>query len=207
MNHLFSQLGIALDIIIFLLTAFITATSYRLYRAFRKRNYLQFSTGFFLISMGYLAITILNIVTFPLMRVSDLGYLSLEGVLTLLWYLPVLAGLLILTLLYYGVDDRKLQLLLAVLLTVGFVMGGGAASAFFVFSGLLFLFIALRLFEHYRAAPDTNSLLILLGFSMLFLSKMASGALFVHEGVYVGYYLFKVGGAALIAYGMWVISR
>lgn len=203
----FSQLSIVLDIVIFLIMVFITYMSHRLYSTFRKPRYLQFSTGFLFITIGYLFIAIINILTYPSISTAGAEELPFAGILTNLWYVPVLIGLFILTCLYYEIADRKVQFLIASLLAAGFLLGGTNKFSFIVFSGLLFFFIALKLYQHYRANPDRGGLFILIGFSLLFLAKVVSGLLFVHDGLYIGYYFFKLTGAALIARSLWVIAQ
>jgi len=199
-----STLSIVLDGILCFIAFFIASMSYRLHRLFRKPRYRQFSLGFFLIGVGYLCATVVNIL------VSGGVASTLHTTVTLLrscWSVAALAGLLVLTYLYYDVADRRLRFLLASLLVAAFLLGGASAFAFFVLSGLLFLFISMKLYPRYRAKPERSRLFLLLGFAMLFIAKLFSGALFLHGGLYIGYYVFKLAGAILIAWSMWVISR
>jgi|GEM_PF-4907687 len=207
MNIFISQLSILLDITIFVLTASITGMSFHLYTLFRKPRYLQFSTGFLCISIGYFFVALINVFTYPSIHTTGIEQLASANMLKSLWFIPVLIGLTILTILYYEINERRLQLLFIALLIAGFALGKSTELAFFTISSILFFFIALKLYQHYRTTPDQSSLLILIGFSLLFLSKLFSGILFIHEGLHIGYYIFKLVGAGLIAHSVWVISR
>ncbi|HIH23745.1 TPA: hypothetical protein HA251_01795 [Candidatus Woesearchaeota archaeon] len=207
MSVLMSQLSILLDIAIFLLTTAITWMAFHLYMLFRKPRYLQFSTGFLCISIGYFFVAIINVFTYPNIHTTGIEQLALANVLRSLWFIPILVGLTILTILYYNINERRLQLLFVTLLIAGFTLGGFTEVAFFTASSILFFFIALKLYHHHRTEPDQSSLLILTGFSLLFISKLFSGILFIHEGLYIGYYIFKLAGVGLITHSTWVISR
>jgi hypothetical protein len=203
----FFELGIALDAILFIITVSIASMSYRMYALFRKPSYRQFSIAFLFISIGYFFSTILNILHYPILEEFSMHLQPFIALIMQLWFVPVLLGLLLLTYLYYDLREWELRLLLAVLIGAAFYLGRADRFAFFIISGILFLFIALKLYRHYRASPDKSGRFVLAGFSLLFIAKLFSGVLFLHGGLYVGYYLFKLAGVVLIARSLWVISR
>lgn len=204
----FFNIGVLLEILVFAITIAITLMSYRMYRRFEKPKYRQFSTGFLFISLGYLCSAIISISAYnqPFV-ISHLNSQLFIDIFSQLWYLCVLLGLLLLVYLYYDIHDLSLKFLIASLVITAFIIGGASDFIFVILSGIMFLFIAIKLYRHYRSFPDKNALFILFGFSLLVISKLFSGILLVHEGFYAGYYLFKLAGVALIAYSLWVISR
>lgn len=206
----FLQLGIALDVLILAITVFITVTSFSLYRLFRKPRYRQFSTGFLFISISYLFFMLINLYSYLQEYTVLFPGMDWEKLLAFFMQVRIIAmllGLLLLIYLYYELNERGLQVLLASLVAAAFLLGGADAFAFLILSGILFLFVALKLYRHYRTSSEQSSLFVLMGFSLLFLAKLLSGTLFLHSGLYVGLYVFKLAGVALIARSLWVISR
>lgn len=206
-SQLLFQFGIALDVVVFIITVFITSMSYRLYRLFRKPRYRQFSIGFFFVSISYFIFALLNILSYSETYLQVLSNERLVTLLTQARMVTMLAGLLLFIYLYYEIHELGLQLLLASLVAAVLVLSGTQELGFFILSGILFFFIAVRLYRHYRSSPDRTGLFVLIGFVLLFTAKMLSAVLFLHGGAYAGYYLFKLTGVLVILGSLWVISR
>jgi hypothetical protein len=201
MNLGLNALVMACDLVLVVATICITIFSFKLYHRFHKKSYLQFSTAFLFVTIGYLSAALLDITT--LLHVSaDVSTLFAE-----IWYIAVLMGLILFIYLYYEIDHLSLRLLLGALLAAAFLLGGADDFDFLVLCTVLFVFIVLKLYMRYCDSPDHNRLLVLIGFILLFIAKLLSGVMQVHIILFVARYLFKMVGALLIAYALWAVSR
>jgi hypothetical protein len=200
------EIGVALDALSFVVTFLVASMSYRLYRFFHKPSYLQFSAGFFLISISYLFFGFINLFSYAEETRMFTHGLPLD-VFFQIRSIALLLGLLILICLYYEITQRSLQVLVGLLILFIFVLGGANDFTFFILSALLFFFIVLKLFTHYTNNPKKNSLWALVGFTSLFTAKLLSSIIFLSNGIYLVAYFFKLAGVLAILYSLWVISR
>jgi hypothetical protein len=201
------ELGIAFDILAFAITLLVALMSYGLYLTFQKPRSLQFSIGVGLMSISYLFFAVINFITYA-QETNSFG-LGLQDFLPwamLVRMILMLLGLLILIYLYYEVNGRALQVLFGLLVVLAMVFANASDLAFFVISALFLFFIALKLYDHYRAKPEKAGLFVLVAFVSLFIAKLLS-ILVGWSGIFLASYLFKLAGVMALLLSLWVISR
>ena len=179
----FSGIDAVFDLIFFLITGLVAYSAFKGYRLLGTRQARLLATGFALISVSYLALSLGNLLSGIMIRDPSFGVRYVIIATNLGWFshsLLFLTGLLVLVALYYKLFDVGLQLLLFFLTIFGFLLSGHLTSGFYALTAVLLLAIIAKIWHRKKVSK-----LILGGFILLFLGEMILSLAFLGTTVYV----------------------
>ena len=172
---------IIIQLIFALVTFFVAFFAYKVYKISRQKPSLLFGLGFIAVSFAYFIAAIFNYLL--LMGVRTIHILPNAGIIAhhmmqlsvlvvALHMLSMISGLALLA--YVTLKERGVKVFLLILSTslVGLVMSASLGVTFYVITSIFLLFITAQYFQRHARKPTTSTLMIFLGFGMLFLGNI-----------------------------------
>lgn len=208
---------IIIQLIFMLVTFFIAFFAYKVYRISRQKSLFLFSLAFIAVSFGYFIEALFNYLLFLGVRTTHLLPVF-SGTTQPVFQLSILAiglhmlfmvsGLALLS--YVTLKERgiKVLTLLLSLSLVGLVMSAHIGVTFYLITSIFLLFITAQYFQRHARKPTTNSLMVFLGFGMLFLGTVQLAFASTLDLLYIsGYFISLFGYLLLLANLLRVIRR
>lgn len=188
------------DAIFVFITAIISWSGFQAWKFFGDNRYRLFGAGFLALSVSYSILAISNFFVFAeagpriamLFRLVSFHRLFSFGLL--LYAIFFLLGLLFLLFLYLEIRDRRTQLLLIVLVLFTVSVGGHISHLFHALLAILFLFIIFELFRKQPCPRSVPGVLVLVGFSFVFIGEVLLSFIIISPHLYVLSHLVTLTG-------------
>lgn len=197
---------IALQIIFAIITFFVALYSYKIYKISAQEEPRLFGAGFFLISLSYIIMSILNFFgsdnfndTTRTVYLKSTNYVNLVGVYAHI--ILLIAGLVLLTYMTLKIKSKKALLLMFLVTIPTIVLASNKTIIFYFIASVLLLTIIFSYVEQYRLRKSYKSLINLTAFILLFFG-IFNFILNINNKIYyvTGHFL------ELVAYGLILVS-
>jgi|SRR3989344_290392 len=211
LNNLFVH-TLFLEFIFFSITFLVSLYSFKIYKISFKREIKLFAISFLLISLSYLSLIILNTTTifdvWNLLIVSNNKFIG-NNIFSLIIssffkYSQILlfsSGLLVLTYMTLGIENKKTLFLLFLLVILPLLVRESGISLLYFSSSIMLLFIIVYYINIYRITKQIRMLLILAAFVTLFLGTF--NFVFAKS---INFYFIAAHILTLVAYTLILIS-
>ena len=161
-----------LEAFAFVISFLIAFASYKLYSVTHERNYKDFLASFALLSASFLSRSVADaILSHKFVRLPD----NIIAVLFFGVYISniflALAAYLLLIASTYKISDKRLIVLMFLLLVPSLLLSGSYFLSFYVLSAILLVFISWVYYQNYRKVSSTSSLLVFVSFLLLTLAQ------------------------------------
>lgn len=197
----FLEADVAFDIVFMVVTGIVSMMGFRAYRFFKDERHKQLALGFFFIFASYLLLMLTNLFIYlelrevpysmhDLVAISNITYVG-----SLIHMAIFLIGLTLLLFLYLPIKEWSVRFLIIILLSFVILLCYRARTTIYVITAIFLLFILGKLFANFRTKRKGSSLLVLLGFTGVFIGEILLLGLAMSPLFYVG-----SGVATLVGY-------
>ncbi|MCF7799128.1 hypothetical protein K9M74_04450 [Candidatus Woesearchaeota archaeon] len=176
----FGVTKIIIQLIFALVTLLVAFFSYKVYKLSRQRPTFLFGLGFIALSSAYFIEALFNYLLLQGVQTQHLfpaaigvaQPLQLSIFVVSLQMLLMITGLSLLS--YVTLKERgaKIFLLILSMSLVGIVMSAHVGLTFYIITSIFLLFITAQYFQRHARKPTKNSLMVFMGFGLLFLGNV-----------------------------------
>ena len=205
----FYDFGVAFNILFFVIALAVAHYSYKIYKLSYKNEVKFFSLGFGLISLSYLAKTLIFLTTFVEINEKLMGViiekLNTWGLFLTYSHLALfIIG--IVTITYATLKSNSIRIYLLLLLTSlsSILLTTNKIRSFLALSAIYLLFISYHYGKEYIKYKNFKTSLIFIGFVLLFISKLEVSlssfylSYLIEQGIELVAYIFIASGLALV---------
>lgn len=198
----FFKVDSVFQIIFALITLAITLFSYKVFRMTKERKFKYFSASFLLIALGFLTLSLSNLlVTLGVYDgvISRLSEFNLANMFFLVYVLFMLVGYMLLIIISMQLAQKRLVALLLSIVLLFVAFSYQYYLKFHMISMLLLGFIAWQFYENYHQKKNTNAGLVFSCFyALAFAEPFFIAAVYLMPALYVLAHVLQLTGFGLL---------
>lgn len=191
---------ILFELIFLIVTILISLYSFKIYNLTKESKPKLFGIGFLFISTGYLVQMIMNSIFFFFLK--DLSFTPYQAYRVLMIYAIsiygytslMLLGIILIVYMTFNTKNMNILFLISILSLMILMIAIQKLLLFYVMSSIIAFFIALHFFKNYFNNKTKNSLLVLLGFTFIFIGYTVFVFSIDHHIYYFFGHFFKLLG-------------